>query len=131
MTRCGNKFGNKRTTVDGIAFASKAEAKRYSELRLLEKAKLIFRLKLQPRFKLEVDGVPICVYVGDFQYYKFDANGEEEEVLEDVKGFRTPEYELKRKLMYAIHGIEIQEIGGNRRKATKKLAKQKTTKQGT
>lgn len=33
-----HKYHAKPTTVDGIRFASKAEARRYSELRLLEKA---------------------------------------------------------------------------------------------
>ena len=31
-----NKYRNKRTVVDGISFASKREANRYSELALLE-----------------------------------------------------------------------------------------------
>jgi dsDNA-binding SOS-regulon protein len=42
-----NKYLNKKTEIDGITFASKKEAKRYSELKLLEKAKKIEDLQLQ------------------------------------------------------------------------------------
>jgi hypothetical protein len=107
-----SKFRNKRTEVDGITFASKAEARRYQELKILQKGGSISSLELQPRFKLEVNGELICVYVADFRYKDHkDGSG----VVEDVKGFVTPEFRLKKKLMKAIHGIEIQEIGRKRR----------------
>ena len=47
-----------------------------------------------------------CKYVADFVYTKSG-----EVVVEDVKGHRTPEYIIKRKLMLWRHGIAIQEVG--------------------
>ena len=52
--RDGNsKYGAIRTTVDGVTFASKAEARRYAELKLLEQAGEIKGLELQPKFDIE------------------------------------------------------------------------------
>lgn len=96
------KFRNVKTTVDGITFASKKEAKRYCDLKLMVKAGVFKDLTLQPEFPIEVNGVKICKYVADFSYYE---NGKR--VIEDVKGFRTPAYRLKKKLMLAVHGINI------------------------
>lgn len=99
-----NKYGNHRTTVNGHSFASKREAKRYQELCLLEKAGHISALECQTRFPLKIDGELICTYVADFSYLEGGKT-----VTEDCKGFKTPEYKLKAKLMKAIHGIEILE----------------------
>src|SRR5512146_2768851 len=89
-----SKYGNKPTEVDGVRFASKREAARYSELKLLERAGQISALRLQPAFPLDVNGVPITRYVADFSYVE---NGKR--VVEDVKGYRTKEYQMKAKLM--------------------------------
>lgn len=99
-----NKYGNKKTVLDGHTFDSKKEAKRYSELKLLERAKEITDLQLQVRYPLMVGGKLICTYVADFCY---TSGGKK--YVEDVKGVRTEVYKLKRKLMLAIHGIEIKE----------------------
>lgn len=102
-----SKFNAKPTIVDSIRFASKAEARRYSELKDLERAGLIKGLVLQPRIKLEVNGKSVCTYVADFSYYE---NGKE--VLEDVKGHPTDVYKLKRKLLLAIFPtVDHREIG--------------------
>lgn len=93
-------------TVDGITFASKREAKRYRDLRLMERAGLITDFRRQRRWRLEVNGVLIATYVSDFEYRTTDG----EWVVEDVKGHRTNLYRLKRTLMRAIHGIEIREV---------------------
>ncbi len=100
-----NKCRNKPTTVDNIKFHSVKESKRYLELRLLERAGKIIALELQPKFPLEINGVKICSYVGDFKYIE---NGKI--FVEDVKGFLTPVYRLKKKLLLAVWGIEIKEI---------------------
>jgi hypothetical protein len=101
------KYGAIRTEVDGITFASKAEARRYAELRLLRDAGAIYDLTLQPRFDLSVNGVKIGTYVADFRY----VDGETHEILvEDVKGVRTPVYRLKAKLVKALYGITVQEV---------------------
>lgn len=94
------KYGAKRVEVDGIKFHSKKEATRYQHLRLLERAGEIAQLKLQPRFKLEVLGMPICTYIADFRYLPV---GQEKETVEDVKGYRTPEYLLKAKLFRVLY----------------------------
>jgi len=98
------KYHAIRTTVDGITFASKKEAARYQELVLLEIAQEVDIMALQPKYTLEVNGTVICKYIGDFLYYDHD---KKEVILEDVKGVKTPVYKLKKKLMKAIHGIEI------------------------
>lgn len=101
-----SKFRNKPTTVDGIRFASKLEAKRYGELKLLERAGAIRGLELQPRFKLSVDGHLICEYRGDFGYHE-----KQQRVVEDTKGYCTPDYIIKAKLMRAIYPhVELREM---------------------
>lgn len=105
-----SKFGNRWTEVDGIKFQSQAEATRYSELRLLEKAGVISGLELQPRYNIQVNGHHVCQYRGDFRY--IDEFGKT--VLEDAKGMVTPVYSLKRKLMKAVYGIDISEIKGGK-----------------
>lgn len=104
MTKRQNKYGNKKTTVDNITFASKREAARYAELKLLVRAREIFNLKLQPRFPIIVKNFPVCTYIADFQYLKL---GDDIETVEDCKGFRTREFILKKKLMKAVYGIEV------------------------
>lgn len=104
-----SKYGAVRTTIDGITFASKAEARRYQELRLLEKAGQIHWLELQPRYPLIVSGYKVGEYRGDFKYATLGRDGCLTEIVEDVKGVKTPVYRLKAKLMKALHGIEIRE----------------------
>lgn len=99
-----NKYRNKPTEVDGIKFASKREAVRYSQLKLLERAGEISELARQPRFPLTVEGRLICTYVADF-FYK-DARTQQG-VIEDAKGVQTPAFKIKAKLFRAIYGQEI------------------------
>jgi len=103
-----SKYRAIRTTVDGITFASKKEAARYAELKMLENAGKIDALvvdKRELRYPLCVNGIKICTYEADFRY--FDETGK---VLEDVKGVKTPAYRIKRKLMKALYGIEVREV---------------------
>lgn len=109
------KYNNKKITVDGQIFDSKKEANRYKELRLLEKAGEIKDLRTQVKFKLipaqrdEATGKVIereCSYKADFVYYEEDG----ETVVEDVKGFRTKDYIIKRKLMLYQYGLRIREV---------------------
>jgi hypothetical protein len=92
------------TEVEGIRFASRMEARRFQELRMLERAGEISNLKLQTRWPLVVNGVKVCEYRPDFEY---DEGGRH--VVEDVKGKATPEFRLKAKLMKAIHGVTVLE----------------------
>ena len=104
------KYRNVKTKVDGITFDSKAEAARYGELKLMEVAGEIANLELQRRFRIEVNGVNVCTYVADFCYHRVTASVCWPFVVEDVKGVRTPAYRLKKKLMRAVYGIEVEEI---------------------
>lgn len=102
------KFKNKKVEVDGITFASKAEATRYAHLKLLVRIGEITDLELQPRYPLVVNGQRVATYVADFRY-RVVATGEV--IVEDVKGVRTPVYRMKKKLLEAIDGTKITEIG--------------------
>lgn len=102
-----NKYGAVATEVDGRRFASRREALRYAELRMLERAGVISVLECHPRWPLLVNGQLIGHYTADFRY--LDERGRL--VVEDVKGGPTSrDYILRRKLMLAIHGIAIQEV---------------------
>jgi hypothetical protein len=102
-----SKYRAVRTTVDGVTFASRAEANRWQELRLLERAGHIADLEYQPRYPLRVNGIVVATYVADSRYRDVLRD---RLVVEDVKGVRTPVYRLKKKLMRACHGIDITEV---------------------
>lgn len=102
-----SKFNNKVCEYNGHKFDSKKELNRYLELLILERAKEIRDLELQPRFRIEIKGKKICDYYGDFRYYD---NVKKRFIVEDVKGMRTEVYRLKKKLVEAILGIKIEEI---------------------
>jgi hypothetical protein len=101
-----SKFGAVKTVVDGITFASKAEAGRYSYLKALERTGHITNLELQPVYPLIVAGITIGKYLADFRYYRHDG----EMIVEDVKGMRTPVYRLKRRIVEAYYCFQITEI---------------------
>lgn len=102
-----SKYRNIPTEIDNITFASKAEAFRYAELKLLQHAGIISDLELQPNFRLKVEGELVCTYRGDFSYR--DKRGLL--VVEDVKGVQTPLFRLKAKLFRALYGFNITLIG--------------------
>jgi hypothetical protein len=131
--RTARKYRNKKVTYDGIEFDSRKEARRYQELKLLERAGKIQGLELQKVFELipaqyEATGEQYTkgknkglfkkrlveravTYKADFYYIE---NGKA--VVEDIKGFVDPasgafaRYTIKRKLMLYVHGIRIKEI---------------------
>ena len=47
-----NKYKNRKVIVDGIKFDSMKEARRYKELKLLERGRAITDLVLQPKYEL-------------------------------------------------------------------------------
>ena len=113
-----NKFGARKTIIDGITFDSKHEAQRYAELKLLWRAGEIQDLQLQVPFELipaqKKDGKVIeraVKYIADFVYIAHDKDGWSR-VVEDAKSpaTRTDAYKIKRKLMLWRHGIEIKEV---------------------
>jgi len=116
-----SKYGAIKQQVMGITFDSKAEARRFMELKALEGAGQITHLELQKKFlllpsKRNADGYleRETSYVADFVYV--DNSGDT--IVEDTKSpaTRTPEYVIKRKLMLHVHGITIREIGVKPRK---------------
>lgn len=108
-----SKYNSKKTVVDGQKFDSKKEARRYQELLLLEKAGEIKNLSRQVKFVLipsqrDENGKVVereCSYKADFTYEEGIKT-----VVEDVKGYRTKEYIIKRKLLLYQYGIRIREI---------------------
>jgi len=114
-----NKYHAEPIHVDGRRFASKKEAARFLELRLLEKHGAIADLECQPVFPLHVfevwrSQVPIRIttigkFTADFQYCDL-ATGEI--VIEDTKSdpTKTEAYRLRKRLAEVIHGIHVREI---------------------
>lgn len=99
-----NKFNAKKTEVDGITFDSKREAHRYQDLKIAERCGVIKDLQRQVVYALRVNDMHICSYRADFQYVE-----DGDIIVEDCKGVRTREYQIKRALMKAIYGIDIRE----------------------
>lgn len=101
-----NKYHAVPTVIDGIRFASKAEAKRYQFLALLQRAGNIRDLELQPRYPLHVNGWKLGEYRADFRYVMKDGTT----VVEDVKGVLTPMYRWKKKHVAAEYGVDVVEV---------------------
>jgi hypothetical protein len=107
-----SKYGNRKVNRDGVTFDSAKEARRWSELLILEQAGAIQNLQRQVRYELlpsQRIGGKVAEravhYVADFVYEQDGAV-----VVEDTKGFRTADYIIKRKLMLWRHGIKIREV---------------------
>lgn len=106
----GSKYGNKKVTEDGYTFDSKAEYRRYKDLKLMRDAGSITALEVHPRYPLEVNGVMVSRYTPDFRYREKDGTL----MVEDVKGgqaTKTEAYRLRKKLMLALYDITVHEIG--------------------
>ena len=101
-----NKYGAKKTIVDGITFDSKLEARRYVQLMEMQRQGLIHGLLRQVRYPLKVDGVQIGTYVADFVYM----NAVGADVIEDAKGVLTPLYRRSKKHFEAQYGKKIVEV---------------------
>lgn len=95
-----NKYGARKVQLDGYTFDSAAEAKRYQDLCLLERAGEIRKLVVHPSYELQrsfkMDGVRYAAirYEADFEYK--DSSGQL--VIEDVKGIETPVFKIKKKM---------------------------------
>ena len=119
---CRSKYSNKKIEVDGMTFDSRKEYYRWCELSLLERAGKITDLQRQVKFILiptQYEPYTVgkngglkrgkviereCSYIADFVYTE-----KGNKVVEDVKGFKTADYKIKRKLMLNVHGIRIKE----------------------
>lgn len=83
-------------------FASTREFQHWKISKLRERAGEIRNLERQVAFRLEVNGVHICDYIADEIYFEGGRR-----VVVDVKGYATPEFKLKAKLMKALHNVEV------------------------
>ena len=122
------KYHSRKITRDGETFDSVKEYRRFCELSQLEKAGEITDLKRQVEFILipaqrEPDTVGKrggikqgkviehkCSYISDYTYK--DKHGKLH--IEDVKGYKGggaySVFVIKRKLMYCVYGIKIEEV---------------------
>nr|WP_151960922.1 DUF1064 domain-containing protein [Acinetobacter bereziniae] len=111
-----SKYKNKTIECDGLKFDSVKEARRYRELKILERAGEIKELQTQyafvlaesVRFSNEPRKKPAVKYVADFVYRVGDKL-----IVEDVKSAATRKekyFRLKKHLMMSVHGIEVQEV---------------------
>lgn len=106
-----SKYRALKTTVGGITFDSSLEAKRYTQLKILETAGTIKNLQIQPKFRLmdsfKYDGRTIRAidYIADFMY---EENGKV--IVEDVKGIRTKDYIIKSKLFIKKYILELEYV---------------------
>lgn len=111
LRRSKNKYRNNPIIIDGIRFDSTKEGHRWCELQTLQKAGVIsdlqrqVKFELQPAFYFKGSKIRPIQYVADFVYTESG-----EQIVEDVKGVKTQEYKLKKKMMQYIYGIDIHEI---------------------
>lgn len=119
------KYHNTKAYAYGALCDSQREARRWVELNLLLRVGEISDLRRQVKYILipaqrepdkvgkrggKIKGKLIereCAYIADFVYVD---NASGETIVEDTKGFRTPDYIIKRKLMLYMYGIRIKEI---------------------
>jgi len=103
-----NKYGAKKTTLDGITFDSKAEANYFAQLKQREKAGEVGGVELQrPFVVLGPKGELITTYKADFAFWDFK---EDRFRVIDVKGVQTPVFRLKRKLVKAFLGVDVEVV---------------------
>ena len=113
--RAMSKYKSVPTQLDGITFHSRKEARRYADLQLLQRAGQIRDLEIQPRFVVAKgfsrNGRKYRerAYVADFRYFD---EIKKRTVVEDVKGYRTQLYILKRHLFLSNLGKDVDFIEG-------------------
>lgn len=119
-----SKYHAKKIETPYGWFDSKREYSRYKALRRLLNEGAIKDLERQKKYVLipsqrepdtfgkrggKIKGKIIereCAYYADFTYYDVKTH---KFVVEDCKGFKTPEYKIKKKLMLFVFGIRITE----------------------
>lgn len=123
----GSKYKNKKCVYNGIKFDSQKERDRYIYLKESEDKGLISDLRLQVKYelipavredyvehlktkdKIKQRTLQLAItYTCDFQYIK-----DGDMVVEDVKSnpkMLTKEYQLKKKMLFALKRIKIREV---------------------
>lgn len=102
------KYGNVKAEIGGVKFDSLKEANRYQELLMLQRIGEITHLEPHPVYLLIVEGTLIGKYIADSSYFESGVF-----IVEDVKSEITrknPLYRIKKKIVFAIYGIEIREV---------------------
>lgn len=109
-----SKYHSRKIRIENIVFDSQKEAQRYCELKLLEKKGEISQLRRQVPFELipaEVGAdkkkLRAAVYLADFVYLTVKDGVQH---VEDVKGVKTAVYKLKKRLMWHLYKINIEEV---------------------
>lgn len=105
------KYRNKKVTVDGITFDSKAEASYYKQLLILQKSGEVHSFEMQKKytlidkFKHPTTGKTVrsISYIPDFVVRYADGT---QKVI-DVKGFETKTFKLKAKMFMARYQIPL------------------------
>lgn len=111
--RRGAKYGATKTIRNGIKYDSRAEANRGQMLEIMQGGKAISDLKRQVQFELQPHFMHngkmerAINYVADFVYIQ-----DGKTIVEDVKGMKTKEYLIKRKMFLYKYGgkYEFREI---------------------
>lgn len=94
-----NKYGAKKITIDGITFHSIKEGRYYQKLLLAKRAGELLDFETQVVFILPAK----IKYILDFKEHWKDGTVK----YVDVKGFATPVFKLKKKLVEEIYKIKI------------------------
>lgn len=100
------KYHNRKVIEDGITFDSMMEHRRYIQLRTLLNAGVILDLHVHPSFKLQPGyysksqrrKIPPITYTADYSYLE-----DGQIVVEDVKGFKTAAFNLKRRMLEYLY----------------------------
>lgn len=116
MVKPKSKYKNVKCTVTDlegkdIKYDSLKEMRRHQELLLLQKRGEITELDRQ----ISIELIPVqyeggkcveraCNYIADFTYYRDGVF-----IVEDSKGYRTPDYKIKKKLLLHVFGFKILE----------------------
>lgn len=101
-----NKYGAKRKDYGGRSYHSKLEASYAQDFDTLLKAGKLKEVTPQYKIPLSVNGYRICNYYVDFRLIWAD----DTEELVEIKGFSTPLFQLKWKLLEAIYSEEHPEV---------------------
>lgn len=115
----GNKYGAKKTQVDGVMFDSKLEAKRFVQLQAMQRAGEITDLEIQPNYVLDSmqllrplrfhptrqypDGKTPEITL-DYRYRLAETG---QFVLEDTKGRMTADAQLRIAIFEAMYGVDV------------------------
>ena len=99
------KYRNQPVVIDGERFDSKLEAKHYGEIKLREKIGEVSNVIRQPKYDLIVNDIKVGSYRADHAFYD---HVEDKERVVDSKGMDTEASKLRRKLVKAIYGVDVE-----------------------